>query len=171
MLNSKNWEELLFFLKPMRRSRWPTFVITQAFSHFISWHCSPCCFNGTNIPMYLPLLERADNLMTDESYSNALDMLPIFVCACVEVGFKFRAATVPIKIYLMAFTASVLLSQLICQTDKVRKWVSYRRRASGMTLTDSLFNQWSVLSQPPHSNSCCCAANRNQIYLHKHLII
>lgn len=55
--------------------------------------------------------------MTDESYSQALGALHIRV----EAGCKFQAATLPIKIYLMAFTAPVLLSQLICQTDKVRK--------------------------------------------------
>lgn len=43
------------------------------------------------------LLKRADNLMTDESYSKALATLPIFACIRVEVGCKFQAATVPIN--------------------------------------------------------------------------
>lgn len=171
MLNSKKNCEKLCLLNAMQRFRCPIFIITWALSQFVSWHSFLCCFNGTHIQMFSLLLQWADNLMTDECYSKVLDTFPTFVCICVEVARKFQVATVPIKIYLMAFTASVLLSQLICQTDKVRKWVSYRRRASGTTLTDSLFNQWSVLSQPPHSNNCRFAAIKNLIYLHKHLII
>lgn len=50
----------------------------------------------------------------------ALGALRIFA-HILEVGCKFQAAMVPIKIYLIAFKASVLLSQLICRTDKVRE--------------------------------------------------
>lgn len=85
MLNSKKRENLCL-LNIVWWFRWPTFVITWALSHFISWHCSLCCFNGTNAQMFLLLLEQADNL-TDESYSKALGTLPISVCM-LALNFK-----------------------------------------------------------------------------------
>lgn len=54
----------------------------------------------------------------------------------------------------MAFAASALPPRLICRADKASERVSYRRRACWMTQTHSPLNHWSVLSQPPHSNSC-----------------
>lgn len=62
-------------------------------------------------------------------FFQTLHMVLLIVFLCIKVGSEFKAATVPIKLYLMVFTASVLLSQLICQTDKVRKWVSYRQES------------------------------------------
>lgn len=83
----KKWKKL-HLQETTRWFRWPTFIITWALSHFISWHGFLCCFNATNILMFLLLLERADNLMTDESYWKALDM-PSCVCMHLCRGWLY----------------------------------------------------------------------------------
>lgn len=147
--------EKLHLPERMKRFRWPTFIITCTLKRFFE-HIQMSFFNcrWSEIDDWWELFKVGSTNPPQPPKTTTTTTLLARACVYAEDSCRLRAAALPIKNYLMAFAASALPPRLICRADKVSEWVSYRRRACWMTRTHSPSNHWSVLSQPPHSNSC-----------------